>query len=167
LEQDGAVSAAVAEEMLQGALQAFRADYALAVTGIAGPDGGTEDKPVGLTFVALASPQNIRVERFIWQGNRQQNKAASANAALKLLFEEIQPLVSYEVEASFMPNGQAKPQSVFVAGENRPVISIGRRWNNEQGEFVLVRVTGGYSLEIGHQGGRWLGRIVSQMPTQS
>ena len=58
---------------------------ALAVTGIAGPSGGTDDKPVGLTYVALAGPRSRTCERYLWRGGRQANKESSAEAALALL----------------------------------------------------------------------------------
>lgn len=82
----GAVSEATAAEMATGARALFAADYALSVTGIAGPSGGTGEKPVGLTYIGLAGPQDLlRVERHIWDYDRIGNKAASAEAALRLL----------------------------------------------------------------------------------
>lgn len=83
----GAVSAQVARAMALGALDRFAADLAVAVTGIAGPDGGTPAKPVGLTYVAVAGPSGTEVRRFSWIGDRAENKYASARAALELLLE--------------------------------------------------------------------------------
>ena len=82
----GAVSAEVAEAMTTGALARFPvASVAIAVTGIAGPDGGTRDKPVGLTYVAAALRDgHAVVERHTWPHDRSGNKRASALAALEL-----------------------------------------------------------------------------------
>ncbi len=87
LELCGAVSHRTAEQMAVGARRLFGSDYALAVTGIAGPTGGTAQKPVGLTFVALDAPEGTHVRRFVWSGDRHQNKLSSARAALELLWE--------------------------------------------------------------------------------
>ena len=81
----GAVSEQTAREMAQGVRRAFRADVGLSVTGIAGPGGGMPGKPVGLVYVALAAPDGEWVERHVWSGNRWENKARSAEAALDLL----------------------------------------------------------------------------------
>ena len=82
----GAVSEEVAAEMAQGALALYSADYALSVTGIAGPGGGTPEKPVGLTFMGLAGPDGfLRVARRVWDEDRIGNKMASVEAALELL----------------------------------------------------------------------------------
>ena len=86
----GAVSEATAAEMARGAQALFGVEYALSVTGIAGPGGGTATKPVGLTFIGLAGPGGyLRVERRVWAGDRVENKAASVAAALRLLLEKI------------------------------------------------------------------------------
>jgi PncC family amidohydrolase len=85
LEREGAVSEAAALAMADGARHLLGADVAVAVTGIAGPSGGSEDKPVGLTYVALASPDSSICERHLWQGGRTANKENSAEAALDLL----------------------------------------------------------------------------------
>ncbi len=84
--EQGAVSEATAGEMARGALALFATDYALSVTGIAGPGGGTADKPVGLTYIGLATGGGETVvERRIWRGGRIENKNASVSAALRLL----------------------------------------------------------------------------------
>ncbi len=90
LEQHGAVSAQTVREMARGVRDLFRADVGLAVTGIAGPDGGTPEKPVGLVYVALAAADGERVERFVWNGDRWDNKARSAEAVLHLLLRYLE-----------------------------------------------------------------------------
>jgi len=85
LQREGAVSEATALAMAEGARRLLRADMAIAVTGIAGPSGGTADKPVGLTYVALAGPETSTCESHLWRGGRTANKENSAEAALILL----------------------------------------------------------------------------------
>ncbi len=81
----GAVSAQVAGAMASGARDRLGADLAVAVTGIAGPSGATPGKPVGLTYVAVADQAGVEIRRFTWNGDREANKTASAQAALELL----------------------------------------------------------------------------------
>jgi nicotinamide-nucleotide amidase len=83
----GAVSAQTARAMAVGARDHLGAMLAVAVTGIAGPDGGSADKPVGLTFIAVAGPRGVVLERHVWRGGRGANKRAGAAAALRLLLE--------------------------------------------------------------------------------
>lgn len=85
----GAVSAQVARAMAAGARERFGADVAVAVTGIAGPDGGSDAKPVGLTYVAVADAAGAEVRRYVWPGDRAANKLASAHAALGLVLERL------------------------------------------------------------------------------
>jgi PncC family amidohydrolase len=85
----GAVSAQVARAMAEGARERFDADLALAVTGVAGPGGGSAEKPVGLTYVAVADAGGVDVRRYHWAGDRSANKRESAAAALALLLERL------------------------------------------------------------------------------
>lgn len=86
----GAVSEQTAQEMALGARQLLKTDIAVSITGIAGPDGGTDEKPVGLTFIALAGPDDLLlVQRHIWDGDREAVKNASAEAALQLVLDTI------------------------------------------------------------------------------
>jgi PncC family amidohydrolase len=85
LDQFGAVSEQTAIEMAQGARDLFHSDLAIAVTGIAGPTSDNSDKPVGLTWLAVSSAEATQTESHLWQGDRLENKAQSAEAALKLL----------------------------------------------------------------------------------
>ncbi len=81
----GAVSEKTALAMARGARRLFGSHLALAVTGIAGPTGGTPEKPVGLVYIALSAEGVKQCQRFVWPGDRLQNKAQSAEAALQLL----------------------------------------------------------------------------------
>lgn len=83
----GSVSAQVALAMAEGVRVRLGADLAVAVTGVAGPGGGTDSKPVGLVYVAVAGAGPAEVRRFTWAGDRSENKRASAEAALELLLE--------------------------------------------------------------------------------
>jgi nicotinamide-nucleotide amidase len=85
LQREGAVSAATAEAMARGLRETSGADIALSATGIAGPDGGTAAKPVGLVYMALADAAGARVEETRWRGNRQQIKDRAAKSALNML----------------------------------------------------------------------------------
>lgn len=91
LERYGAVSEPAARGMAQGVRDVLHADIGLAVTGIAGPDGGTPEKPVGLVYIALAARDGVWAERHVWgsdrgaQLDRWENKALSAEAVLDLL----------------------------------------------------------------------------------
>lgn len=87
LREHGAVSEETAREMARGVRRLLQTDVALAVTGIAGPSGGTPEKPVGLTYIALAAEDLERCERYLWQGDRWTNKEQSAKAALGMLHE--------------------------------------------------------------------------------
>jgi nicotinamide-nucleotide amidase len=89
LQAHGAVSAQVAAAMAEGARRRFGTDLAVAVTGIAGPDGGSDAKPVGLTYVAVAGIAGAEVRRHLWHGDRAANKIHSAEAALGLLLERL------------------------------------------------------------------------------
>lgn len=84
----GAVSPETAREMVEGALRVFNGDVGISITGIAGPTGAQPNKPVGLTYIAIAVPsQNLlRVDEHLWNGDRETNKFYSVNEALlKLL----------------------------------------------------------------------------------
>lgn len=85
LERHGAVSAQTAVAMAEGARRAFGSDLAVSITGIAGPGGGTEAKPVGLVYVCVASVRGNEVRRFHWTADRDGNKRHGAAAALELL----------------------------------------------------------------------------------
>lgn len=89
LSQHGAVSETVARQMAEGARVRFGADLGLGITGIAGPGGGTPEKPVGLVFVALSYSDGFVVSRNEFSGTREEIKRQSAEQALKMLWESL------------------------------------------------------------------------------
>jgi nicotinamide-nucleotide amidase len=89
LERFGAVSAETAREMAEGAKRVSNSDFALSVTGIAGPSGGTSGKPVGLTFIACADDEKTVVERYQFLNDRIQNRTTAALSALNMLRQRL------------------------------------------------------------------------------
>ena len=89
LEQYGAVSSQVAGQMALGAARQAKAQAAIAVTGIAGPGGGTPQKPVGLVYIGCYVDGKVFVTENHFQGSRPQIRALTAQAALSLLLEKL------------------------------------------------------------------------------
>lgn len=90
LESEGAVSETVVKQMAMGALQKFGTDFAVATSGIAGPDGGTDEKPVGTTWIAIAGPNGVLAERHHFGEHRGRNIRRTALTALFMLKKEIE-----------------------------------------------------------------------------
>lgn len=83
--REGAVNATVAAQMATGALEAYNADVAVSITGVAGP-GGTAEKPMGLVYLHLAGRDGFECEdRAVWPADRRGNKLLSARCALEML----------------------------------------------------------------------------------
>jgi nicotinamide-nucleotide amidase len=89
LQEYGAVSEECARAMAEGCRTQFATDYAIAITGIAGPEGGTRDKPVGTIYIAVASAHNTRARLFRLGGDRAVNRHRSVYAAMEMLRREI------------------------------------------------------------------------------
>ena len=85
IEEFGAVSSEVVTEMAIGAQSHLDVDYVIAVSGIAGPDGGTDEKPVGLVWIAIATPNEIFSQKFLYGGNRERNIRLATLQALNML----------------------------------------------------------------------------------
>jgi PncC family amidohydrolase len=88
LRSAGAVSREVAEAMAEGARSRFGTSLAVAVTGIAGPDADGSSKPVGLTYIAVASEGNTSSREFKFTGDRASNRRQAANEALRMVIAE-------------------------------------------------------------------------------
>lgn len=93
LEREGAFSAPVAESMAEGVRRLLGADLGLSATGIAGPSGGTPEKPVGLVFLGISSPRGTFSYRFHFGGDRGIVRARTVNKALEILWRELKALV--------------------------------------------------------------------------
>lgn len=90
LNTKGAVSHETVLEMARGARVALSADIAVSVSGIAGPGGGTDEKPVGTTWIGLVTPEGEWTRHFIWDGDREQNKRYSSEAALQFILDYLE-----------------------------------------------------------------------------
>lgn len=87
--QYGAVSIEVVEQMAWGVKNKMKTDYAIATSGIAGPTGGTDEKPVGTVWIAVATPKGVKAKKFIFGKQRVVNIERAAVAALGMLLKEI------------------------------------------------------------------------------
>ncbi|MEI6822535.1 MAG: competence/damage-inducible protein A [Bacteroidota bacterium] len=85
----GAVSEQTVAEMAFGAIALLKTDYAIAISGIAGPDGGTNEKPVGTVWIAIAYGQNVSTKKFQFGNHRGRNIELASNAALNILRKEL------------------------------------------------------------------------------
>ncbi len=89
LKKHGAVSQEVVEQMAVSVRKKLNTNYSIAVSGIAGPDGGTEEKPVGTVWIAVATPTQVISKRFQFGGDRERNIVATGLTALNMLRKEI------------------------------------------------------------------------------
>lgn len=85
LRKYGAVSETVAKEMAEGVKRALGSDLALATTGIAGPGGGNDEKPVGLVYIALATSEHTEVKRCLFNGDRKSIRNMTVETAINML----------------------------------------------------------------------------------
>lgn len=92
LAEHGAVSAECAKEMASGARRAGKADIGLSITGIAGPGGGSDIKPVGLVYIALDDGLASIVEHHVFEGDREDIRHAAVGTALRMLIERMTAL---------------------------------------------------------------------------
>lgn len=95
IEKWGAVSEKTAEEMAKGVRKSSNCDIGLSVTGIAGPDGGTSEKPVGLVFIGYSDRNTTFSRKFYFKGQRNEIKERAANAALQLLRERLSEQIDF------------------------------------------------------------------------
>lgn len=90
LDSYGAVSKEVAEAMAEGVREKSNVDIGISSTGIAGPTGGTEEKPVGLVYIGLSTKDNTFVKKFQFSDDRLENKYRTCNAALEMLLKHLE-----------------------------------------------------------------------------
>ncbi len=161
LEAHGAVSEAVVLEMARGVRRALGADVGLSVSGIAGPGGGTPEKPVGTTWIGLSTPEKDLAVLTVGQGDRLANKEHSAEEALQLLVRTLQELSALpetppqaeipgepvDVTARFETEGRITPLYLHRGAQRLP-LSAGRGWSNENGEHILVQLPDGETAHL-------------------
>jgi len=182
LVQHGAVSRETALAMAAGARGMLNADLALAITGVAGPSGGSPEKPVGLVYVALAAPDVQQCRECHWSGDRWQNREWSAQEALSLLLEHLLQLppqteppssrqgVAVSVDARFDLQGQLVPRAFQWRGQWLHVSATGRIWETSRGGVVvrhyLVSTPGEILFDISYEpvSARWYARLSGRRP---
>lgn len=161
LDQFGAVSQATVIEMAQGVQKLFGSQTAIAVSGIAGPSGGSPQKPVGTVWIGIATPETIFAHSYRFFGNRQQIKQQSAEIALWLL---AQTLTLHWSDAAIQRQVQAnQPIAVDFSSDDLdtmriraiywqekwiPIESIGRRWQEASGSHFLTLSYQGTVFEL-------------------
>lgn len=89
LKTDGAVSQKVAEKMAIGVRQLLNCTFSVSITGVAGPGGGTEEKPVGTVWFGISGPKFVKTEKKLFKGDRAQVQLCAVEFALELLIREI------------------------------------------------------------------------------
>jgi PncC family amidohydrolase len=176
LEKFGAVSRECALEMARGARTALQAEVGLSVTGIAGPGGGSLEKPVGTVWIGLSTPEGESAWHFNFDGDRLAIKTQAAEKALTLLIDHLakgasrrQPrrassLDETEVTTRYDDQGRPVPSTFNWKGQALRVDSLGRRWEDEEGQHILALVPGGrvFELLLGPDGRRWYVNPVGQ-----
>jgi PncC family amidohydrolase len=157
LETYGAVSAETVLEMACGVRKTLDSDIGLSVSGIAGPGGGTIEKPVGLVWIGMAASGFERAWENKWDGDRTQIKDQAANQALYLLSEylEGEELVNrvdksrhstdrsgdpVKVWVSIGENGEIQPTGFSSSGEKYKIDTVGRQWEKDGCRHFLVMV---------------------------
>ena len=153
LDEYGAVSSEVAKHMATGVRILFKTDYGISITGIAGPDGGTVDKPVGLVYIGLATRQKVMYKKYVWTGDRVSNKENSVEAALTAIYQLLtmnklqfinEPI---RVKAT-MDDGYFHPQKITWREQIYTVVTVGRQWATDDGTHILVEVHDGSRMEV-------------------
>lgn len=99
LKKFGAVSPQTAVEMAQGIKKVSGTNLGLAVTGIAGPGGGTREKPVGLVYICLASDENVVYKEFRFKGKRKEIKVQTSEAALEMIKKYFHKMSNHKTNA--------------------------------------------------------------------
>ncbi len=155
LTEHGAVSRPTVIAMARGVRRLLKAELGLAVSGIAGPSGGSPEKPVGYTWIGLSTPQGEETRSFIFSGNRLAIKEQAAEQALRLLWEHLREATF--VEAAFAANGEPHPRRFLWRGEWHTVTSLGRRWQEGTTWHILVMLGDERVFELIYQSeeGRW------------
>jgi len=124
LKLHGAVSPEIAREMAAGGRKALDVDVCLSTTGIAGPGGATQAKPIGLFYMGVAMPDEVSIEKFVFNGNRIEIKQRATARALELLKDRLQ---AYLERATSIPLEEKQVVTCFL--EQRKLILILRRSN--------------------------------------
>ena len=178
LKSFGAVSEQTVREMVNGAKQLFHSDCAIAVSGIAGPGGGSPQKPVGTVWIGLASADTTTAHCYRFFGERLAIKNQSAELALWLLFQELQQHIHQPPDPQITPYYHPLAVNYSYAADGTPqihafnwqekdiqIVSSGRQWEDELGWHVLVMDIKNQVFELLERpDGRWYLRPPHELP---
>lgn len=163
LRAHGAVSEETAREMACGARWRLGADVGVSITGIAGPTGGTAERPVGLMYVAVSWASEDRCRRFVFAHDRLGNKQEAVEAALRLIVDSLQEgegegmMLDFagepvSVETRLRPDGTELPLAFLWRGHRYEIVSWGREGaQSREGHDMrcyLVQTTGPQTWEL-------------------
>ena len=170
----GAVSPETALEMAQGVRNLLKTDIAISITGIAGPGGGTPEKPVGLVYLHLTAEDVDWGEMHVWPHDRIGNKRATVAAGLRLALRYIQ---EYTISSSAQPasrpsqdayptllveaswqNDHWRPQAAWIEGRRQQIVGTGRQERTSDGVWIMtveLRNGGRAELIADPQAGVW------------
>jgi PncC family amidohydrolase len=165
--EHGAVSEETALEMARGARNVLNADYGLSVTGIAGPGGGSDEKPVGLTWVAVSGPEGDFAVKHIYPGDRDENKHAAVDSVLELLLEVAEGDKGKPIQVNTRRDEQDRlvPTVLVLGGNRHSIIDWGRRWKEGSSEHMLVRTSDGRTHEIAFDEQEAVWRLIRTLRT--
>jgi PncC family amidohydrolase len=186
IDKFGAVSRQTVTEMAAGVRKLFKTDIGLAVSGIAGPDGGTDEKPVGLIWIAINLQGYEDSWDFDFQGNRLQIKEKTAQKSLDLLETLIQSANQHpedttkaqdrqvknlrfknvEVWGFFDRNGNLTPKGFIYQDKEYEIQMISRKWqfDDDLHFLVMVPINRVYELIFKSQEKRWVLRNLNSKP---
>ena len=171
LQEHGAVSAETAAEMAGGVRRLLGSDIGLSTTGVAGPGGGTPDKPVGTVYLHLSAPDAEWGEHHVWPHDRAGNKRASVQALIELTSRYLEQLpqsgqhpnspqlldTPVVVEASSTAS-RWKPTAVWIQNQRWDIVGWGRQSEQADGStVVMVEASGGarFELVVDVASGQW------------
>jgi len=163
LELYGAVSKETVLEMATGVRKVMGADIGISISGVAGPDGGSPEKPVGLVWIGLSTDRTETAWKHLWQGDRLKIKEQSVQQALQNLVNYLDQIEKHrqaefvDVTVRFNREGMIEPVDFTLREQRIRIDSTGRQWEDAVGRHILVMDLASqvYELVFTPSEGKW------------